>query len=143
MAFESPSNRRDATSEPIVPAIICRRCRASLDASDNYCRRCGMPTAQLTGLSGNRSAVEPSGAGPAFDPSAQPRWWEGPWVVLALLFLVLGPLALPLLWRSRRFTLLWKVVLTVLVTVMTIWLCWKIWVDVQQLLRELQKLPGF
>ena len=39
--------------------------------------------------------------------------------VLTMLFAVLGPLALPLLWRSSRFSLTWKIVLTLLVLLLT------------------------
>lgn len=92
------------------PQTACRRCRAPLDAADNYCRRCGTPTGQ------------------------QPAWWENPWFVLSMLFLVLGPLAIPLLWRSRRFTPAWKIVLTILVLVLTLFLVWRIWIAVQQVL---------
>lgn len=42
------------------------------------------------------------------------RWHNRPWVILLLLFVVLGPLALPLLWRSPRFSRPMKVALTVL-----------------------------
>jgi hypothetical protein len=44
-----------------------------------------------------------------------PKWYYRPMWVLVLLFLVLGPLALPYLWRSPSFSRSWKVVLTVLV----------------------------
>ena len=38
---------------------------------------------------------------------------DNPWVVLALLFLVLGPLGLPLLWRSRAFSNTSKIIISV------------------------------
>jgi predicted amidophosphoribosyltransferase len=109
--------------------MICPQCRAALDAADNYCRRCGAPTA-------NR----------ADSSLPQYKWWESPWVVLALLFLVLGPFALPLLWRSRRFTRLWKYVLTILVAGITAFIVWQIWYLFHQMLaplRDLQQLQGF
>jgi hypothetical protein len=109
-------------SDTLPAQIVCRRCSAVLDAADNYCRRCGTPTA------------------------GQPGWWESPWFVLAMLFLVLGPFALPLLWRSRRFTLPWKGVLTVLVAGWTMFLLWRTWFAVQQalgLLQEWQKFQRF
>jgi len=46
-------------------------------------------------------------------------WYHRPWAVLVLLFLVLGPLGLPLLWRSPRFSRGWKIVLTVVMIVYT------------------------
>jgi hypothetical protein len=47
-------------------------------------------------------------------------WYYRPWAVVLLLFLVLGPLGLPLLWRSPSFTRGWKIVLTVAMGVYTL-----------------------
>jgi hypothetical protein len=44
-------------------------------------------------------------------------------MVLVMLFAVAGPLALPLLWRSRRFSSAWKTALTVLVLSLTAAVC--------------------
>ena len=54
-------------------------------------------------------------------PPARARvpFWENVWVVLVMLLGVVGPLALPMLWRSRQFTLFWKIVLTVVVVAIT------------------------
>jgi len=46
-------------------------------------------------------------------------WYYRPWAVVVLLFLVLGPLGLPLLWKSPSFTRGWKIVLTVALVVYT------------------------
>jgi hypothetical protein len=110
-------------SNPIRPEIICRRCRAVLEATDDYCHNCGGPTANLA--------------------ARKPSWSESPWVILPLLFLILGPLALPLLWRSRRFTTSWKSILTVVVTGITVFVGFELWQTVQQTLVELQKLQTF
>jgi hypothetical protein len=118
-------------SEPSKPA--CRQCAAALDADDNYCRRCGTPTA--VGLSLGVSA-----------PAKQPAVWESPWVVLPLLLFVLGPLAFPFLWRSRRFTFVWKCILTLLVTGATVLVVWMTWVAMERTLAPLHKaleMPGF
>jgi hypothetical protein len=114
---------------------VCLRCRAVLDAGDHYCRRCGTPI----GTAGSSDTVPPVGA-EAAPSSVQFRYWESPWIVLALLFLVLGPLAIPLLWRSRRFTLLWKNILTALVIALTALLLWNVWLVLQQALGSLHDL---
>ena len=125
-------------NSPIVPKIVCQRCRASLDADDNYCRRCGAPTANVSGVSGGAGGPMSYFARSATDSSVQrSRWWESPWVILPMLFLVIGPLALPMLWRSRQFSQLWKIVLTVLVTLLTAWLCWQIVVIFRQAAAQL------
>ncbi|TMA38158.1 MAG: hypothetical protein E6J79_07740 [Deltaproteobacteria bacterium] len=48
------------------------------------------------------------------------RWFYSVWAVLLALFVVLGPLGLPLLWRSPRFSRGTKVVLTALTAVYTL-----------------------
>ena len=49
-------------------------------------------------------------------------WYYRPWGVLLLLFVILGPLGLPLLWKSPSFTRGWKIVLTALMVVYTVML---------------------
>jgi hypothetical protein len=53
-------------------------------------------------------------------PPAPPRWYYRPWAVLVLLFLVLGPVGLPLLWRSPSFSRNWKIVLSAAMAVYTV-----------------------
>ena len=50
----------------------------------------------------------------------QSRWFYSVWSVLLALFVVLGPLGLPLLWRSPRFSRGTKVLLTALTVVYTL-----------------------
>ena len=53
------------------------------------------------------------------EPPSPLTWYYRPVWVLVLLFLVLGPLALPYLWRSPSFSRRLKFVLTVLVIAYT------------------------
>ena len=53
------------------------------------------------------------------EPPVAVRWYHRPVWVLILLFLVLGPLGLPYLWNSPRFSRGMKIVLTVAVAVYT------------------------
>jgi hypothetical protein len=107
-----------------LKTIVCRNCSATLDAGDSFCRRCGMPTSNQTSI--------------AFG------WSERPLVILPLLFLVIGPLALPLLWRSRCFTRGWKIGLTVLTSILTLYVFyyvfWSLWVVVKQAIASLSEL---
>ncbi|MGO8748227.1 MAG: hypothetical protein ACLQNE_19805 [Thermoguttaceae bacterium] len=105
---------------PIVPVVVCRKCRTTIGASDNYCRHCGTPT----------------GSGPA----GLAAWWESPWVVLPLLFLVAGPFALPLLWRSRRFTRPWKIALSVITVGLPLLVVWQAAQALNQALAPLLEL---
>ena len=56
----------------------------------------------------------PHGAAPP-----QTEWYYRPWSVVFLLFFVLGPFGLPLLWRSRGFSRSMKIALTVAVMAYT------------------------
>jgi hypothetical protein len=53
------------------------------------------------------------------EPPAPVPWYHRPLGVLLLLFVVLGPLGLPYLWKSPRFSHRLKMVLTVLVIAYT------------------------
>lgn len=48
-----------------------------------------------------------------------PKWYQRPWSIVFLLFVVLGPLGLPLLWKSPAFSRATKIALTVVVVVYT------------------------
>ena len=47
------------------------------------------------------------------------RWYYRPWVVLGLLFFVLGPLGLPLVYKSPKFNRTWKILITLAMIVYT------------------------
>ncbi len=123
---------------PAIQKILCLNCHAVLDATDNYCRHCGEPTVILADSGRLRTSAY------GYDPASRPTsFFESPWVILPLIFLVLGPLALPLLWRSRQFSPLWKNVLTVITLVYTVFLIVSVWFSVQEAMksfRELDKL---
>ena len=53
------------------------------------------------------------------DETGPVRWYYRPVWVLVLLFLVLGPLGLPYLWRSPKFSRGMKIALTVCVIAYT------------------------
>lgn len=101
-------------TDPVLTTAICLRCRALLDADDNYCRRCGAPTGT------ERQDIAPT-------PADSPKHWENPWAIVGLLLAVIGPFALPLVWRSRRFTFLWKYILTIVSICQTVLVLWLLW----------------
>jgi ribosomal protein L40E len=113
----------DASAAPkAIEKIVCRRCFALLEVEDNYCRRCGTPTprVQTAWAAEGEKGDSPHLPVPLFPPkSGGGKLLEGRITVLTMLFAVLGPLALPLLWRSSRFSLAWKVALTLLVLLLT------------------------
>ena len=72
------------------------------------------------------------------DASARPRWYYRPWAVVVLLFLVLGPFGLPLLWRSPGFSRGWKIVLTFALVVYTALLLESTVVTVRLMLEQMR-----
>lgn len=48
------------------------------------------------------------------------KWYHNVWVVLLMLFFVLGPFGLPLVWKNPRFSRGVKVALTVVMVVYTV-----------------------
>ena len=50
------------------------------------------------------------------------KWYYNVWFVLLMLFFVLGPFGLPLVWKHPRFSRLVKLLLTLAVLVYTVWL---------------------
>jgi hypothetical protein len=75
--------------------------------------------------------AEPRAASPS-------KWWENPWIVALMLFVVLGPLALPMLWRSRRISLFGKIALTTVVVGITVFLVWLVWYFMYKALEPLR-----
>ena len=47
------------------------------------------------------------------------KWYHSRGMVFLMLFVVLGPFGLPLLWKSPRFTKFWKQILTALTLIYT------------------------
>ncbi|MDP3921677.1 MAG: hypothetical protein Q8R76_12840 [Candidatus Omnitrophota bacterium] len=74
------------------------------------------------------------------EPAPQkPKWYYGIVTVLAALFLVLGPLAFPLLWKSPCFNRFWKIFLTVFVSGLTIALMAGSWHTFNTLMEKLRE----
>lgn len=55
------------------------------------------------------------------------RALDNRWLILGMLFFVTAALGLPLLWLSRSFTPLAKVILTIIVLVYTVLILWLFW----------------
>jgi len=82
---------------------MCRKCRRVIDSTYVYCPHCGQ--------------LQDAGA----------AWYYHPVWILVLAFCVLGPLALPLVWRSQRMNLVAKVITTVAILVYTVYGAYVFW----------------
>ncbi|MET0150989.1 MAG: hypothetical protein ABW298_00050 [Candidatus Binatia bacterium] len=65
-------------------------------------------------------------------------WYHTPLGIALLAVFVLGPLALPLVWRTPAWGARGRAVATALILLYTAFLCWQVWVGVQIALRELR-----
>jgi len=117
-----------------IEKIVCPQCYAMLDVGDNYCRHCGASTVNSAGPGEMPARLAPDRS------RDRCGWSENRWLVLAMLFLVLGPLGLPMLWRSRQFSLTWKLILTSIMLAVTVAVVGTIWFVMQQALAPLREL---
>ena len=69
----------------------------------------------------------------------KPRWYYGVMSVLTAL-VILGPFAFPLLWKSPKFNLTFKILLTVVVIALTVYTVVASWHIYEALLRELKTI---
>ncbi len=100
------------------PIICCRKCGAAIAASVNYCSNCG--TKQNTGEA----------------------WYYRPvWIMLLALF-VLGPFALPLVWKSKRMGRGFKVLMAAMILGYTAYCVYITYKLVAFQMREIDELSG-
>lgn len=65
-------------------------------------------------------------------------WYHRPVAIALLAVFVLGPLALPLVWRTPALGPRGRWIASVLIVAYTVLLCWEAWVAVKMTLAELQ-----
>jgi predicted nucleic acid-binding Zn ribbon protein len=87
-------------------AKVCLACNAALTADAKFCPQCGKSADQ----SRQESAAQ------------RVKWYYNAWFVLVMLFFVLGPFGLPLVWKNPRFSRLVKIALTLITIAYTLWL---------------------
>ena len=109
-------------SEMIVINDSCSRCSVAFQGSDNYCRNCGLPTVVPLDVVGAEESIE-SQHELAVTPSCQSAVATRPVQSLVatvlenrayviVILLCAGPIGLPALWFSRRFSRRFKIITT-------------------------------
>ena len=66
-------------------------------------------------------------------------WYHRPVAIVLLAVFVLGPLAIPLVWRTPAWGPRGRWIATVLIVAYTVLLCWQVWVAVQFALEQMQQ----
>ena len=92
--------------ESSTPSMTCRACGAVSPSPAAFCSLCGQSLGATT-------------AAPRPD-QPKPRWHQNVWFVLFMLFFVIGPFGLPLVWKNPRFPRWVKVALTLAMVVYTV-----------------------
>ena len=87
--------RARAGAERTAPRRACRKCGRAIEAADKFCPHCG-------------HRQDPGDA-----------WYYHPVWILVLAFVVLGPLALFLVWKSPKMGRTWKILMAVLILAYT------------------------
>jgi hypothetical protein len=103
---------------PSMEKSPCPRCLSEIDRVDRFCRYCGEQVRSVEG--GHLVSIEVVPELSANRRSAM----DSPWVVLSMIFFVLGPLALPMLWRGNAFSLRGKWIVTLLTVAYFFFLLW-------------------
>ena len=102
------------TQSPTDNILACPACGAQLESDAVHCVRCGRTVG--AGVSTLAEARPPTGD--------ERRTIDRPWFVLGLLFCATAALGLPILWKSRGFSPVAKVLISLLVIVYTVLLLW-------------------
>jgi hypothetical protein len=71
-------------------------------------------------------------------PPRRVSWYHTPFGIAFLAIFVLGPLALPLVWRTPAFGPRGRWIASVLVVAYTVILTWLVWLDVRFVLSQMQ-----
>ena len=119
--------------QPVGPSSdlsTCPSCGAAAPLEAAYCGHCGKPL-QLT---------------TALHAAAPGKWYHNIWLVLFMLFFVLGPFGLPLVWKNPRFSQTVKIILTVAMALYTLALVQTVMVAakiVTEQITQFQSAIGF
>ena len=73
---------------------------------------------------------------------AEDRWHQRPWMILFMLFCVLGPFGLPILYRSPKFRKRSKILLTIVMIPYTWYLCVVTMKQVREISQKMEELQG-
>jgi hypothetical protein len=73
------------------------------------------------------------------ESQAEIAWYHRPLGIVLLAVFVLGPLAIPLVWRTPAWGPRGRWIATVLLLAYTVVLCWQVWVAVQFAVGQMQQ----
>jgi hypothetical protein len=74
------------------------------------------------------------------DVKPQSKKWYYSTTAIVILILLVGPLALPVVWLNPRFKILTKIIITIIVIILTIFLIEEIFYIYQQILKQFEQV---
>ena len=86
-----------------LPSKTCPMCEQAVGTAARYCSNCGVSL----------------GATAKVQQSTQSKWYHNVWFLLFLLFFVLGPFGLPIVWTNPRLPQWAKILLSVAMALYT------------------------
>ncbi|MBR2081666.1 MAG: zinc ribbon domain-containing protein [Elusimicrobiaceae bacterium] len=98
--------------------LFCSRCHAEIRDTDNYCHACG-------------KSLKP-GRGFLFTHTG-----------IIIMALVLGPLALPFVWISKAISFTAKIIYTIVLCLMGIYIAYALWQAVMLINQSFQAISTF
>jgi hypothetical protein len=109
--------------EPVsVKTVVCPACESEVPADADRCAKCGVLLSAGPAGAARRSVRR----------SLREDVVDNPWAVLGVLFVAAGVLGLPVLWRSRAFSTVSKLLLSAAVSVYSTlillalgWILWR------------------
>lgn len=90
----------EAAIAPVLSTIPCRKCGTTIGVDAQFCSQCGYRQDQGS------------------------AWYYHPVWILLLAFLVLGPFALPLVWRSSKMNPVMKIVMALVILAYSYYICY-------------------
>ncbi|MBW8035627.1 MAG: zinc ribbon domain-containing protein [Planctomycetes bacterium] len=75
----------------------------------------------------------------SYKPKPTTKWYYSVWAIVIGL-VTLGPFALPLVWKNPKYKVNTKIVITIVVIVVTIWLCYLMANMYKQLIQQITTL---
>ena len=72
-------------------------------------------------------------------PKAKTKWYYSTSAIVIGL-IVAGPFALPLVWKNPKYKVITKLIITIVVIAVTIWLCYLVGHMYQRLIKEITDL---
>jgi hypothetical protein len=100
----SPHTPVNTAVPPVPGRVLCTRCGHTIDSWDNFCRYCGRPTKMSV-----------------------PWYYEPAWIAI-LALVAIGPLALPLVWKSPKLTRPVKWIFTLFLGAYAVIVAYVLWV---------------